>query len=763
MPAHPFTPGARIITRKKPDEDSETKLVAERFPPISDLPRGGADGGARGRPPIVDLPRKRRLGGEPPFYPYKINNALRLNAADNAYLDWTPSSDGSKSVATFSIWFKRTQLGVSQELFNAYSSSSERMQIRFTGSDEIQINQVTSGSTDWDFTTDALYRDPSAWFHFLFVYDDTLATATDRIRLYINGQEVTDLSGTTQPSQNANNLVLTQAETHTLGVRPGTSGYFDGYTAEVIMLDGIAASPTDFGQFKDGIWVPKRYTGSYGSNGFHLDFADAANLGKDVSGNGNDFTTNNITSDDQVQDTPTNNTAIMLPIDEDASGTLVEAATEVSGTVHQLSTFVVSEGRYAWETTLDAAGDIGIEDTDENETTVTGSNGDVIQLRLDADAGTLESNTNGGGWTSEATGFSGTFHALFKTDCSVDFGQYGYTPPTGFKALNAANLPKPAIINGSKYFNAVTYTGNGGTRSITGVGFQPDLVWIKNRDNSTGHNVFDTVRGPTRTLVTNNDSSETIDSDRLQSFDVDGFTVGSNTAINNNGDAFVAWCWKKGTTPGFDIVGYTGDGNTSQTISHNLGVAPAVMIVKNRTSTGNNWFVYHEAYSVDPETDLLRLDTRDQLQDATPPWNDTAPTASDFTVGNNSAVNANGDNYIAYLWGEASGFSRFGSYTGNGSSDGPFVWCEFRPAFVLIKRTDNTSEWVLHDTSRAPHNPANNELFPNLNNNEGSGRTVDVLSNGFKLRSADGDINANGGSYVFMAFAENPFKYSNAR
>lgn len=701
------------------------------------------------------------------FYPYRIDHALRLNAADSAYLNWAPSVNGSDTTGTFRFLIKRTVVDVATALFGAGSGSA--FTLRFFATNELQLGVFDSGNNFRYVQTSALYRDPSAWYDIVGVFDWSNATQSDRIRLYVNGVRINDFSASSLPGNTTFKRIFDASITHEIGRRTSTGDeYFDGYIADSIVLDGIAASPTDFGQFKNGVWIPKRYSGSYGTNGFHLDFSDAANLGKDVSGNGNDFTTNNITSDDQVEDTPTKNWSILLPIDEDASGTLVEAATEVSGTVHQLSTFAVSTGKYAWKTTLNAAGDIGIEDTDENETTVTGSNGDVIQLRLDADAGTLESNTNGGGWTSVATGLSGTFHALFKTDCSIDFGQYGYTPPAGFKALNAANLPKPKIIQGSKYFNAVTYTGNGGTQSITGVGFKPDLVWIKCRTNDYYHVIYDTVRGAERELHSNTDEAEDTQAENgyVTSFDTDGFTVvpGSTNALNVNfsGEDYVAWCWKKGVTPGFDIVGYTGDGNAGRTISHSLGQVPAVMILKDRDSN-QSWVVYHHEAASDPETDFLRLQNAEALIDNADVWNDTAPTASDFTVGISDSTNVNGRNFIVYLFAEVPGFSRFGSYTGNGSSDGPFVWCGFRPAFVLVKRTDSNNSWSMQDSGRSVYNPVDDVLYSDLQDTEYTRSAIDFLSNGFKLRSTDSPTNANGGNYVFMAFAEHPFKFANAR
>jgi hypothetical protein len=801
MPAHPFTFGARIITHKKPDEDGKTKLVAERFPPISDLPRGGADGGARGRPPIVDLPRKRRLGGKPPFYPFQIENALRLNAADSAYLSFTPASFGNRRTFSISVWKKYTAFP--STFVTTISNGSGNRFVFFTESDGTMRPRIdTNGNSRWR-RYEPYIRDPSSWFHFLLVVDTTEASASDRAKLYINGVNV-PTDNTVDIGQN-NQLNIWGTSSHAIGRdQSSSSRHFDGYMAEFIHVNGSALSPTDFGEFKNGIWVPKRYTGGFPSDdvSFHLDFADAANLGKDVSGNGNDFTENNITSDDQVQDTPTDNwtTLSSIGFDNDATsagaieqaGLVVNNANSVNqdrGTANRIP----ASGKWYAEATFGTAREyVGVlraysstknaalvransADFIEEGTNIsspgTFNAGDVVGIAVNTDALTVQFYRNGSSFGSALSLNNAdelVFGSLEGTTNRVthewNFGQLGfdYTPPAGFKALKSANLPKPEIINSGKYFNVVTYTGNGGTQSITGVGFKPDLVWIKDRDSAFNHGLYDVERGPSQTLFSNSSNTESTFSG-VTSFDTDGFTVGSNNIANANGDEFVAWCFRKGVTPGFDIVGYTGDGNTSQTISHSLGAVPAVMIVKNR-SNANDWMIYHHETVSDPETDFLRLNTTDVLTDNINIWNDTAPTSSGFTVGSSNLVNANGDNYIAYLWTEVPGFSRFGSYVGNGNSDGPFVWCGFRPAFVMFKDAETASSWSMYDTTRSPYNTVDERLEADTSDAEDGGNNqLDILSNGFKLRSPDTFTNDNGRRFIFMAFAENPFKYSNAR
>ena len=268
----------------------------------------------------------------------------------------------------------------------------------------------------------------------------------------------------------------------------------------------------------------------------------------------------------------------------------------------------------------------------------------------------------------------------------------------------------------------------------------------------------------------------------ISSFDSDGFTTGDNPLTNESGGSYVAWNWKANGSgvsntdgsitstvsanvdAGFSIVGYTGNGSSSQTVGHGLSSAPDVMIVKNRDAF-QAWVVYHSANTSEPETDWLRFNdthaTLDQLQ----MWQDTAPTSSVFTVGNDDAVNSNGADHIAYCFHSVEGYSKFGSYTGNGSTDGPFVYTGLRPSLVICKRTNSTGSWTMLDSARSPSNDVDDFLYSNKSDAELADTTADVdfLSNGFKLRNTTTDQNLSGSTYIYMAFAENPFKYSNAR
>ena len=323
-------------------------------------------------------------------------------------------------------------------------------------------------------------------------------------------------------------------------------------------------------------------------------------------------------------------------------------------------------------------------------------------------------------------------------------------------------LPQPTIQKPSKYMDVVTYTGNGSTQTISSLGFSPDLVWIKSRAVARSHRLLDTIRGVNSVLASDTTGAEYSSGTPLSSFNSNGFSL-TNSDDNVNSETYVAWAWDEAPIAGMDIVSFTGNG-TNRTIAHNLGVAPKMIIVKNRNFVGStNWCVYHSSLS-SPANSVF-LDTTDAQASYPTVWNSTAPTSSVFSVGTNLSSNGNGNNMIAYLFAEVEGFSKFGSYTGNGSSDGPFVWCGFRPKWVMIKRYDasSTDDWQIYDTSRDVYNiSTNNKLWPNLSNAEGVFAGADILSNGFKLRTTSSP-NTSSGTYIFAAFAEAPFKYARAR
>ena len=324
----------------------------------------------------------------------------------------------------------------------------------------------------------------------------------------------------------------------------------------------------------------------------------------------------------------------------------------------------------------------------------------------------------------------------------------------------------------SDYFNTKLYTGDAtDDRSITGVGFQPDFSWVKRRDSAGSHRLKDSIRGATKTLISNSTNAESTEANVFQAFESDGFQLGSDSALNASGGTYASWNWlasnttasntdgsitstvSANTTSGFSIVTYTGTG-ANATVGHGLGVAPKMIIVK-RLETADNWEVYHESLG---NGTAIRLNLNEASFSTSGRWNNTSPTSSVFSLGTATVINASGENYIAYCFAEKKGFSKFGSYTGNGSTDGTFVYTGMRPAFVMIKRTDTANVWHMIDNKRNTFNTVDKVLFAEDSSAEATSGSnqVDFLSNGFKARNSGSQINASGGTYIYMAFAEEP-------
>ena len=330
------------------------------------------------------------------------------------------------------------------------------------------------------------------------------------------------------------------------------------------------------------------------------------------------------------------------------------------------------------------------------------------------------------------------------------------------------------INKGSDYFNTVLYTGNGGTNNITGVEFQPDLVWIKNRNSTNEHCVTDVVRGATKYLHTNLTQAETTAANSLTSFDSDGFSLGNNANFNTNTNTYVAWNWladntsgssntdgsitstvSSNTTSGFSIVTYTGTG-VSETIGHGLGAVPNVIIVKGSSGTSavDGWYTYHSSVG---NTKFVELNNTGGATTFSTMWDNTTPTTTTFST---TYLSKASTNYVAYFFAEKKGFSKFGGYTGNGSTDGTFVYTGFKPAFVMTKESATTGSWNIFDNRREnPFNVVKGNLKAESSIAEESNTNLqmDFVSNAFKLRGTGGDLNGSGTAMIYMAFAENPF------
>jgi len=599
------------------------------------------------------------------------------------------------------------------------------------------------------------------------------------------------------------------------------------------------------------LWTPINYIGTYGTNGFYLDFSDnsgttSTTLGKDRVGS-NDWTPNNFSvtagaGNDSLVDTPTSygtdtgvggevrgNYCTLNPLQSYGTGTLastdgnlVSNKTVTNSDSGWTSTFALSSGKWYAEYTFTGGGNVGgnnggIGVMRVASTSVPGeladtvrwmdaatlrqnassssygtalSSGDVLMVAFDADNNRIWFGKNGTWFASgnpatgsnpSATGLTNpmvpaTYHYSTGVTITCNFGQrpFAYTAPSGFKALVDTNLPEPTIVKGNTQFDIALYTGNASARDITGLNFSPDLVWIQNRSSTSGYfnAVMDAVRGNTKILSTNNTAAEVTYTKQLTSFNADGFSLGDNTDsgnyVNLNTSTYVAWAWNSASanstnsdgtiastvranaSAGFSIVSY--DSNPSGTVGHGLGVAPKLIIEKKRDTT-SDWLVGTTV--IDGSYDYLRLNTTDVKADAVV----AAPTASVFTP------NASGDSMIAYCFAPVAGYSAFGSYIGNGSTDGVFIYTGFRPRWLLIKNSSNAGgwSWIIRDTSRDPYNPTEKRLWANLTIAESTNDPFDILSNGFKLRINYGDYNASSNTYIYAAFAENPFKYARAR
>ena len=766
---------------------------------------------------------------------YTIAKSLRFRRSASAYLNRTPGTAGNRQKWTWSGWVKRGLSGsANQKLFSVFNGNNDNQLFEITiFNDKLYIEGYT---VYWRISTQVL-RDHSSWYHIVCAVDTTLSTANDRIKVYINGTQITAFDTTNNPTQNAD-TAINQTAAHHIGSRTASSDFLDAYLADVYLVDGQQLTPSSFGETDSitGVWKPKAYSGTYGTNGFYLKFADATStstLGNDSSGNSNTWTTNNIsvtagTTYDSMTDVPTLTSAtaanycVMNPLDLGQTSTLTEGNLRFASSSNANQSICrgsigVSSGKWYWEVTAnssstgngvgiakstaainnylgsDASGYCYFGNGDKYNNGTGGAYGatfttnDVIGVALDMDAGTLVFYKNN---TSQGTAYSSISGTVFPSvtdgsggavsDLTSNFGQrpFSYTPPTGYVALNTYNLSTPTIAAGNKYMDATTYTGTLVSNAITNAGaFKPDLVWVKSRSAATDHKLTDSVRGVTKGLISNTTGAETTDTQGLTAFGTNGFTVGTNTDYNNLTATYVGWQWQAGqgttssntsgsitstvsvnATAGFSILTYTGNG-ANATVGHGLGVVPQFIIVKSRSQTGGFFRVYSPvigaAYSL-----FLNSTLASTL--AATIWNSTTPTSSVFSIGTDSFTNTSGETYVGYCWTPISGFSAFGSYTGNGSTDGPFIYTGFRPKYVLIKRTDTTSDWAVCDSTRNTYNKVTAILFPNTADAEATADIFQFFSNGFKLNQTGAGANASGGTYIYAAFAETPFKYANA-
>lgn len=793
---------------------------------------------------------------------YLISRSLRFNSADSAYLSRTPGSTGNRKTWTWSGWVKRSDpssvssyhvLMEANGPGGATSSTDGRTSFMFNDTNAFHF--FTKNVNGANLVTSPVFRDLSAWYHVVVAVDTSQATNSNRVKIYINGSQVTSFSSSTYPSLNEDTAVNSTTE-HRIG-KPYDAFYFNGYMAEIHFVDGTALTPDTFGKYdntRGGVWVPKTVSGvTYGTNGFYLPFSDntsTTTLGNDGTANNNDWTLNNFSvasgvNNDSLLDSPTpygtdtgvggevrGNYCTLNPLQSSgatlSNGNLNFSATTDSGTVvgtmaipttgkwyfectpttvpttssHHIGVQATNALGYAEEFRLILRSDGNVYNQSGLVTTITGyTTNDVVGVALDSDAGTIQFYKNGSvnGSAQTVTNLSAGNHKPYNLLSNTaagnfNFGQrpFAYTAPSGHKALTSQNLPIDIAANttstlANSYFDVVTYSGDGASsRSFTNLNFRPDLVWLKARTggDTTFYHRFASALMPDNNYLSpsSQDGYQSAVNGYIDSFDSNGFTVvkgGGGT--NDSGSTYVAWCWNAGgatvtntsgtksaqvranPTAGFSIVTYsiTSASSTISTFGHGLGVAPAMVFLKVTDAT-DDWTVYHKSIGT-PNSNWLTLNSEAAAGGSTSTFSQSSTT---FGVRETRLVGSGGSgSVIAHCWAEIEGFSKFGSYVGNGSSNGPFIYTGFRPAFILTKDISAGSYWwEIVDSKRTPINPASETLY--ANRNEGvytSGYDKDLLSNGFKPRSSNAGQNANGVTYVYAAFAENPFKYARAK
>lgn len=827
---------------------------------------------------------------------YPLQRSLRFKSSGYLYRTFTSDSLSRKKF-TFSFWFKKGA-GTSFQRFltaaDAVSANAVILDLGIVTNDALTFG-FGGAATNYTTTTQ-LFRDPAAWYHIVLVVDTTSATATitgsptDRIRIYVNGVQVTAFASTTVPTQNLDTQVYTAAGA-TTSKRVG--GSVNGLMTDFYYIDNQTLLPTAFGAYNPNtsVWSPIAYTGTFAGNSYYLKFdnpTSTVTLGNDSSGLGNNWVNStgiSVTAGvtyDSMLDVPTLTSGISCnyPVINNISTvtTSVAAAAnlETSSLATQalVTTMRMDTGAYYWEFQFSAATAaqlVGVYKTSATTVTLTPTT-NVIGVRFDANAGTLDYTTDGTNYTSIATGLTGGRYFPYAASTTnakviyVNFGQrpFSYAIPTGYTRLNAYTI-NTAVPNSAKAFATTTYTGNNSTQTISntrnGSSFQPDIVWGKSRSSAVSNVVYDSVRGTTKQIITDSTAAQTTQATGLTAFTSSGFTSGALAELNSNLSTYYAFQWSAGggvtswnfdgtltrtatmtiaspcvvtlTSNGFSagqavqftttgalptgvtagvtyyagniatntfnlydteanaitggatgrvntsgtqsgthtcehaskisvnkqtgvsIVSYVGVG-ANTTVGHGLGAVVDCAIIKSTTSV-TNWPVYHKG--IGNTNYLLFNGTGISTADSTY-WNNTTPTSSVISLGTNSTLNSNGVSYIMYAFATVPGFSSFEGYTGDGATSGLFLYTGFKPRFAIFKQTSFTRSWITLNPAGQVYNVQGPYLFANTNASEGAVTTLmDFVSNGIKMRAGNLNTNSNAGTYVYMAWAESPFKY----
>jgi hypothetical protein len=813
------------------------------------------------------------------FYDYQISQSARF--LGNSYL--TKSNFGTDTSTTkkcVSVWVKRSLINNDssiQTVINGYNSGTNINYSIMFEADGLSYYAQTGGQNGHAKFKN---RDVSAWYHVAQIIDTTQGTAANRFKYYVNGVQIAinstnfTLDGTGLPSQNSAVGYMQNGGVTDIGRYVYNGGnLFTGLIADFIGIDG-AGSIDDFGEFKNGVWIPKDPSGlTFGNNGFHLTFSSSSDLGNDSSGNNNDFTAANLATHDQMLDSPTFNSSsnggnycTLNPLFPDptvariTNGNLQWGGSEGGGSVNEMgcmSTFAIPPSDtniYYFEArmktgpsggveqsvgvnvpTVDLTSDRGgrptawcITNSDNQRiyngansytnTGVSGSAGDIVGVEIDRENTTIKFYVNGtlrgtqtnlntttdlypwvgtGGSTSDTLGWdlnfgqNGTFNGLVTAQGESDatgYGNFYYDEAGSCKALCAGNLPVADEIDPAqtdddypqKLFTALTYTGDGGGSYTTG--FQPDWVWVKRRDGDQSNGLFDSTRGTTKVINSDANGAQ-VTSSGLTAFNTDGYTMGN--FYNQSPNTYVSWSWRinGGTTStntngsvdstvqvdpsgAFSLVKYRG-GLTSfgtETVGHGLSKAPVMIIFKGYDNLGGNdgqWWVGHDALT--SWNYLFRFNTDAAESDRSGNGSMASPTSTVFSVNNTDGLGYSTIDNLAYCFTNVEGYCKVGSYVGNADADGTFVYTGFKPKFFMCKPIV-AGNWRIQDTARSSFNVANKTLFPNLANAEQSydADRIDILSNGVKMRASDSNYN-QATTFVYLAFAENPFKYATAR
>jgi hypothetical protein len=772
------------------------------------------------------------------FVPFTDNgtipNSLIFNRADNATMTRTPSSAGTRTKFTVSVWVKLgSNFGTRRFIFYGAASGNNFSGIEISANNSFRMYASDgSGSIDLDLESSRTLEDTSKWYHLLAVFDSTQSTASDRAKMYIDGDQITNFSTSTfnlvqdfefQGTNNVLNVV--GGWDSSLGGSPATYA-FDGYMAEMNLVDGSALTPDTFGvtDSSTGRWIPKALTGiTYGTNGFRLQFASPSNLGDDTSGNTQDFGVNNIVAGDQTTDSPSQNFATGLGAFQTSYAMTMSEGnlkSEANGGTNQFGKSQTtlsfdpndSSGYYAEYTVNGTASvgsnfnTVGISGESSKYLVPNSSNGAFNLMVAYFEDGRVRF-TNGAGTSTDISSFGSTwgnvstpdiigifvknnkiyfhkngtyqnsadpnnetggldiqrtmggnrvgfFHVGYDTSVhgimTANFGQKGftYTPPTGYKKLNQDNLPETS-------------------KGISG------FVWIKSRDTASAHMLFDSSRGPQLRLKSDSTSEQTLSQGTVTKFLKGGYAVGDQTAVNKSGDSVVAWNWvanagttatnndgsvtstvQANTTAGFSIVRWTGGGSAA-TIGHGLSQTPEWIFYKRTNATGDGWITYHINQNASPASGSMQLQSTGAFGADSTLWNNTAPTSSVISIGTYGMQSS--EERTAWVWHPVEGYSKFGTYTGNGNTNGPFVFTGFKPAWIMFKQSNGTADWFVMDSARGKINPQVYRLKANATETEDTSNILDILSSGFKLRNAGSDKNGSGSTYIYIAFAQHPF------